>query len=98
MQCRYCEQKKSHARTLRAVRQFPAHTEFRRERRKRGFEAFEVEGLVFAIRIQAPLHAHEKQPLAVVLMLIGMKDVRSVLVKQAGNTRHQPPAVGTINQ
>ena len=47
---------------------------------------------------KAPLDAHEKQAEIVVLVLVGMQNIGAVLVEQARHPRHQPLAVGTMDQ
>jgi hypothetical protein len=83
--------------------QFPAHVEFFGYLRKVGFELLGIEVCATVANVwsfigEAPLDAHEEQAEIVVLVLIGMQDVRTVLVEEPGNAGHQPFTVRAIDE
>ena len=59
-------------------------------------EGFRLRALV--VHRQSPLDAHEEEAQFVVLVLIGVQDVRAPLIEQRRNPGHQPRPVGTIDQ
>ena len=48
--------------------------------------------------LERPLHAHEEQPQILILVLIGVQDVRAVRIQKVGNCGDQALAVGAIDQ
>src|ERR1019366_4504015 len=72
--------------------ELPPHPEFPGRLFKLRPERAQVEG------VQRPFHAHEKQPGFMVLMLIGVRDVRAIAVKEACHSRHQTLTVGTVDK
>ena len=98
----------SHAWTAGAGSQCPAHSKFCRQRSKCGFEALKIKALeprrarcrlaIVLRQVKPKLHAHEKQAPVVVLVLVGMQNVGASLIEHAGHSRHQPLAVGAVNQ
>ena len=60
------------------------------------FEAVGERGQIEAF--QSPFHAHEKQTLGAILMLIGVGDVGAVLVQHAGDLGHESFAIGAMDE
>jgi len=95
-----------HARPPVARGQLPAHVQSLGHRRELRLEGLQIEGLgvgaqrgcVAARSVQRPLHAHEEEAQFVVLMLVGVEDVRSMLVEHRGNTRDQTSPVRAIDE
>ena len=54
--------------------------------------------LAVAPALNRPLHPHKKKTQLVILVLIGVKNIRAPLVQHPRNPRHQPLPVRAINQ
>ena len=61
-------------------------------------ELFREAGRLQVEAFERPLDAHEEQLQLVVLVLVGVKDVGSMRVKEVGDSGHYPPAIGAVNQ
>jgi hypothetical protein len=67
------------SRDLRHHLKLPLHLQVGRDGFEFGAEGAEIEP------IQPPLHAHEEEPAFVILVLVGVRDVRSVSVEEPRN-------------
>ena len=94
--------------TLAGQVQLPAHLQLFGERRKGSGERGDtVLGrrlggcLMFSgicAAFERPLDAHEEQAQFVILVLVGVKDVRALRVEQACDARHQALAIRAVDQ
>src|SRR5580658_5411223 len=84
--------KYGHARSLVHQLELPIHLEFGRENLELLAKLLDVES------VQRPLDAHKKEPSIVILMLVGVNDVRSVTVQKASDPGDEALAVRAGDQ
>ena len=83
-----------HARKPPRVFDAPAQPEFNGQR----FESRTKRRVIESERIQLPLDAHKEQAGFVIAMLVGMQDVRAVIVEKRRDLRDKAFAVGGIDE
>jgi hypothetical protein len=102
--------KQRHPGPVRLPPHLPSHPQFRGQWRKCGSKSRNIEDLRWAGTIapragwslgrtvERPFHAHKKQAQVMILVLVRVQNICAPLVKQRGNSRHQPLLVRAINQ